>query len=156
MTLEIELQYLLRMGLAALLSAVVGYDRERCDRPAGLRTHMLVGLGSAMFVILGDILLHYFSDVPGTLNFDPVRILGAVVSGVAFLGAGTIFFARGENVVQGLTTAASLWATAGIGMAVGLEEYTLATGAAVIIVLILQSSRLLHAGTQERETDIRR
>ena len=143
MDVSVELQYLLRMALAAVLGAVMGYDREMSDRPAGLRTHMLVAMGSAMVVILGDVLLHYYPLAPGEQNFDPIRILEAVVSGVAFLGAGTIFFARGENVVQGLTTAASLWATAGIGMAVGLEEYLLAIGGSLLIVAILLSVRVI-------------
>lgn len=140
-----ELDLLLRIVVAALLGAVVGFDRERGNKPAGLRTHMLVGLGSAMFVVLGEILLEYFRPYGDVLRYDPTRILEAVVGGVAFLGAGTIFFARGENVVKGLTTAASLWATAGVGMAVGLQHYALAVGTTLVITVILLLFRIFES-----------
>ncbi|MEX0617999.1 MAG: MgtC/SapB family protein [Pseudohongiellaceae bacterium] len=139
-----ELELLVRIIIASMLGAAIGFDREWGHKPAGLRTHMLVGLGSAMFVVLGELLLGYFSYETDSMRYDPTRILEAVVGGVAFLGAGTIFFSRGENIVKGITTAASLWATAGVGMATGLEHYVLAVGTTLLIVVILQLFRLLE------------
>lgn len=139
-----DLELLLRLLIATLLCAVIGWDRERDKKPAGLRTHMLVGLGAAMFVILGEVAIEYFvGEEYSSLRYDPIRILEAVVGGVAFLGAGTIFVSQGERMVKGLTTAASLWATAGVGMAVGLQEYVIAVGATLIIAFILQLSHFV-------------
>lgn len=139
--LEYDLRLLLSLVIAALLSAIIGIDRESSNKPAGLRTHMLVGMGAALFVALGRLVMDFFAPGGDAVGYDPLRILEAVVAGVAFLGAGTIFFSRGDHVVKGLTTAASLWVTAGVGMAAALEHYLLATGAALLSVLILQ---LLH------------
>ena len=142
-----DFHYLLRIVIATVLSAVVGFDRQRGNKPAGMRTHMLVGLGAAVFVVLGELMPAYFAAETlqqDEMQYDPIRILEAVVGGVAFLGAGTIFFARGENVVKGLTTAASLWATAAMSMAVALGHYILAIGTTVLIVFILQVVYLLE------------
>lgn len=147
MLTDYDFHYLMRISIAALLSGLIGFDRQRGNKPAGLRTHMLVGLGAALFVVLGELLPGYFSAETfqdDEMQYDPIRILEAVVGGVAFLGAGTIFFARGENVVKGLTTAASLWASAAMSMAVALGHYVLAVGTTLLIVFILNGVRLLE------------
>lgn len=141
---EQDLRYLVRVLVAMLLCAVIGYDRERGGKPAGLRTHTLVGLGASTFVVLGELLLVYFAPIAQDMRYDPIRVLEAVVAGVAFLGAGTIFFSRGENVVRGLTTAASLWATAGVGLAAGLGHYVFAAGVAALIIVVLKVFRLFE------------
>jgi putative Mg2+ transporter-C (MgtC) family protein len=98
-----------RLVVAALLGALVGWERERAQRPAGLRTYMLVAFGSALFTVLS---LEAFGP-----QADPARLAANIVVGIGFLGAGTIF--REGEVVRGLTTAAGLWAVAAIGMAAG-------------------------------------
>src|SRR5690348_13480184 len=102
------LDMLLRLGTATLMGGLVGVEREQRDRPAGLRTHLLVCLGSTLITIV--------SIEMGGTHYDPARIAAQIVSGIGFLGAGTIF--RSGSVVRGLTTAAGLWVVSGIGMAI--------------------------------------
>jgi putative Mg2+ transporter-C (MgtC) family protein len=132
-----DLQLLLKLLISLGLCTIIGYDRESNNRPAGLRTHVLVGLGSTLFVLLGLILIEESNIGDGSMRYDPVRILEAVITGIAFLGAGTIFFSRGENTISGLTTAASLWLTAGIGIAVALGHLVLAVGCTLMAMLVL-------------------
>lgn len=134
--MELEFTILMRLVIAMLLSGVLGWERATVGKAAGLRTHMLVGMGAALFVGLGETLVHGFKEFGEQQRFDPTRVLEAVVAGVSFLGAGSIFFARGDRV-RGLTTAASLWTTAGVGMAAGLGRYVLAVGATALVFLVL-------------------
>jgi putative Mg2+ transporter-C (MgtC) family protein len=122
---------LIRMGLAALMGGIVGLEREAVNRPAGFRTHVLVCVGSALIMIVS--MSMYFSFPPGTT--DPSRIAAQVVSGIGFLGAGTIL-REGVNI-KGLTTAASLWAIAGIGLACGAGLFVPAGFGTLIIFLTL-------------------
>jgi putative Mg2+ transporter-C (MgtC) family protein len=115
---------IVRLGLSVVFGAVIGMERELAAQPAGLRTHMLVALGAALFTLVG-------TEVAGT---DPTRIAAQVVSGVGFLGAGAIL--REGATVRGLTTAATLWAAAAIGLANGLGAYRSA-GIAVIMTLLV-------------------
>ena len=117
---------LYRLLLSALLASLIGFERERHGRDAGLRTHLLVGVGSCLMMMTG-----MFMAAGG--GSDPSRIGAQVVSGIGFLGAGTIMRFRAS--VRGLTTAASLWAAAGIGLAVG-AGFLVPAGAATLIVLI--------------------
>jgi putative Mg2+ transporter-C (MgtC) family protein len=127
-----DLELTLRLLLAALLGSVIGFERERLLWAAGLRTHMLVSVGSCLFMIVSA---YGFAGVIGPgIVLDPSRIAAGVVSGVGFLGAGSIIL-RNE-VVKGLTTAASLWAVAAVGLAVGGGLY-LAAGAATLIILVI-------------------
>src|ERR1700742_2824543 len=123
-----------RLVLAAALGSVIGIERERLSWAAGLRTHMLVCVGSALIMIVSAF---GFADVLGAKNvvLDPSRIAAQVVSGIGFLGAGSILM-RGE-IVRGLTTAASLWTVAAIGLAVGGGLYVEAMAATIIILIIL-------------------
>lgn len=113
----LELEIILRLVIATLLSCIIGLERERRIWAAGMRTHMLVGIGSALFMLVS---LFGFSDVmgPPTILLDPSRVASQVVSGIGFLGAGTIIFRR--DAIRGLTTAASLWVVAAIGLASGV------------------------------------
>ena len=122
-----EVEALGRLVLAALLGAVIGLERESHRRPAGFRTHTLVCLGSALVMLVSAYAL---ARQPGAWPYDPTRIAAQVVSGIGFLGAGTIL--REGPVIRGLTTAASLWVVAGIGLAVGAGFYL---GAVVTTVL---------------------
>jgi putative Mg2+ transporter-C (MgtC) family protein len=129
-----NLELVSRLLMAALLGSVIGFERERLNWAAGLRTHMLVCVGAALMMLVSAF---GFADVLGERNvvLDPSRVAAQVVSGIGFLGAGSILL-RGE-VVRGLTTAASLWSVAGIGLAVGGGMYTAAIGATAIILIIL-------------------
>ena len=132
-----ELHFLLRFLLAAGLSAVIGVEREFHGRPAGLRTHLLVGSGAALLVIVGQIVTGALArgGAEAGVRFDQARIIAGVVTGVGFLGAGTII--RQGDWVRGLTTAASVWFVAGVGVAAGHGLYVIAAGAAITGFLVL-------------------
>jgi putative Mg2+ transporter-C (MgtC) family protein len=136
-----------RLLVAAVLGGMVGFERERLLWAAGLRTHMLVCIGSCLIIIVSA---YGFNDVLGEKNvvLDPSRIAAQVVSGVGFLGAGTILF-RGE-AVKGLTTAASLWAVAGIGLAAGSGLYVAATAGTIIILAVLAGIKPLEERYRRR------
>ena len=122
-------QFLLRLVLAAIAGGLVGFERESVHKPAGIRTHMLVCLGAALFVLA----------TIAVLPDEAARIIGGVATGIGFLGAGTIF--RSKDSVMGLTTAASIWIVSAIGLAFGLGEYLLAAAATILVILILQLKR---------------
>jgi putative Mg2+ transporter-C (MgtC) family protein len=121
-----------RLVIAAVLGLAIGFEREIHGHPAGLRTHMLVALGSALFTVLS---IRGFLGEPGAAPVDPTRIAAQIVSGIGFLGAGAIL--KDGIVIRGLTTAASLWATSAVGMAAGAAEYVIAAVAAAVIVVSL-------------------
>lgn len=136
------LQELLRLLAAAALGAAIGFERERLDRGAGLRTHALVSTASALVMIVSS---YGFDDVVSlnhTIVLDPSRIAAQVVSGIGFLGAGLIILRR--NTIYGLTTAASIWAVAAIGLAAGAGLYIPAAITTVILLLILSGLRPLE------------
>lgn len=126
----------LRLLLAAVLGAVIGINRGRLEWAAGLRTHMLVCVGSALAIIVSAF---GFSDVLKQPNvmLDPSRIAAQVISGVGFLGAGTILFLQREQVIRGLTTAAGLWAVASVGLAAGAGLYVAALMTTALLWAIL-------------------
>lgn len=124
-----------QIALAMLLGAVIGLEREHARKPAGLRTHMLVAGSAALLVILGDVVIGRYNHpefIPAT-RADPLRILSAVITGVSFLGAGTIVRHQDKPMVEGLTTAASLLMAAAIGAAIALTETVLAVGVTVLV-----------------------
>lgn len=127
-----------RLGLATLIGMVIGLEREWRQKPAGLRTHMLVSLASAAFTIITFELFQATMEMAPDSKGDPVRVIEGVIAGVAFLGAGTIIQARGE--VKGLTTGASIWLAGAIGLACGGGYYVIAgitAGLAVVILAVL-------------------
>ena len=123
---------ILRLVLSTLAGAAIGVERAAHGRAAGLRTHMTVALGSAMTVMVGL----YAVQILGFAS-DPLRIAAQVVSGLGFLGAGTILLRRGGSQIQGLTTAAGLWTSATIGIAMGIGFYEGAIAATLAVTLIL-------------------
>ncbi len=127
-------EILLRLLLASLLGALVGLERERKNWSAGLRTHTMVALGSCLVMVVSAF---GFSDVLGTPNvvLDPSRVAAQVISGIGFIGAGTILFLK-QGIIRGLTTAAGLWTVAAIGLATGGGMY-FAAGATTFIALIV-------------------
>lgn len=126
--------YAIRLGVALLCGIVLGIERERKDKPAGLRTIILISLGSALFMIVGN-LVPFAYDWPGLARIDPSRVAAGVVAGVGFLGAGTIIQSRGS--VQGLTTAAVIWVAAGVGMCAGIGYNILAVGFTGLVLIAL-------------------
>jgi len=137
MDISTEFQMLGKIIIAAFLGGLVGLEREFAERPAGLRTHMLVGSTSAFFMMLTNILLATFEQ-RDLITTDPIRAIEAIIVGISFLGAGTILKYRqeGERVVEGLTTSASILSVAAIGIAVALDAYVLAVGAAILNLFI--------------------
>lgn len=127
--------FVLRLVVAGVLGGVIGWDREYRAKEAGLRTHFLVAIGSALIMIVSQ---HGFADVLGKpgVGLDPSRIAAQVVSGIGFIGAGTILIQK--QFVRGLTTAAGLWATSGIGLAVGAGMYWVGLCAMVLTLVGLE------------------
>ena len=144
--LDFEWEWLLRIVCAALIGGVVGYERHNRSKEAGLRTHMIVAMASALLMIVSK---YGFVDVQVS---DPARIAAQVVSGIGFLGAGIIFI-RNDSVL-GLTTAAGIWATAAVGMALGAGFYVLGIATGVLIVIIQIIIRVVFDYTTPR-TSIR-
>jgi putative Mg2+ transporter-C (MgtC) family protein len=136
----------LRLALAAVLGGAIGLEREYHHKPAGLRTNMLIALGSALFSILSVEL--------GAGAGSPDRIAAQVVTGIGFLGAGAIL-RSGENI-HGLTTAATIWVNAAIGMAAGLGSYVVATGAATLTLIVLAILPHIERRFEERGSSAHR
>ncbi|TWT47881.1 putative Mg(2+) transport ATPase [Thalassoglobus neptunius] len=123
--------------VASLLGAIIGLERELSGKPAGLRTHMFVAAGSALLVVLTPSTLDQLGkSVSGELTPDPIRVIQAIIVGISFLGAGTIVHNRGEEV-EGLTTAASIYLTTGIGIAVAVGRVWLAIQVTVLAIIFL-------------------
>lgn len=132
-----------RMLLAVILGAVIGFDREYLDRPAGLRTHVLVCLAAATFSVLTLELFAFLERTSeATVSADPIRIIEAVTAGVAFLAAGSIIMSGGK--VHGLTTGAGLWLAGAVGTACGVGAYTIAILATVLGVITLVAFRAIE------------
>jgi mg2+ transporter-C family protein len=144
----ITYEFILRLFVAAILGGVIGLEREYRAKEAGFRTHFLVALGSGLFMILSqfgfdDVLGHYEQ-----VSLDPSRIASQVVTGIGFIGAGTIIFQK--HVVRGLTTAAGLWVTSAIGMTAGAGMYVLSIATTVLVLLCLEALYFIlqHFGTR--------
>jgi len=127
---------LARLCAAAALGAALGWDRESKDKPAGLRTHMLVSIGSAMFTVLGFESAEPLAQRYGEQGLDPTRIVQGVIGGLGFLCAGSII-KQGTESVSGLTTAASLWVTGALGVACGMGAFLLAGISTVLALVVL-------------------
>jgi len=132
----------LRLGVAIVLGGLLGYERERSGKAAGLRTHMLVALGAALFVL-----------VPlqgGMAVGDLSRVLQGVIAGIGFLGAGAIIKLSGEGEIRGLTTSASIWVTAAIGVAAGMGREATAVVSALIALFVLAVLRRVEKRIEEK------
>jgi len=126
--------YFFDLVLALFLGFLIGLEREWARKEAGLRTFSLVSLGSALFCLLSRIGIEKYL---GETNLDPFRVLSQIVVGVGFLGAGIIIFREREGILTGLTTAADIWVTAGIGAAVGLGYHSLAIFTTLLVLALL-------------------
>ena len=131
MDIIIPWEQILKLVIAVIIGGLVGIEREAYRKPAGVRTHMLVCLGATLFTVV---------SIVAFPEGDFIRIAAGIVTGIGFLGAGTIF--RSKDTVKGLTTAASLWAVAGIGLAIGAGLYVITVAAAVLVIIVLQLDRL--------------
>lgn len=131
-----------RFVFAALFGAIIGLDRELKDRPAGLRTHMMMALAAAVFTVLTLELFHEVRQLEQPVSADPIRIIQAVTAGVAFLGAGAIIRDRGR--LRGLTTGAGMWLAGSVGVACGAGFFYIAAMAVVPAIIILSGLRLLE------------
>ena len=125
-----ETEVILKLVLAAIAGGIIGFERGKIRSPAGMRTHMLVCLGSALFIIVT------MQTLPG----EAARIIGGVATGIGFLGAGTIFKAKTE--IHGLTTAASIWAIAAVGVSIALGLYLIGFASVILILIILRLNRI--------------
>ncbi len=131
--MTIEWNFILRLFIAGLLGGLIGFEREFRAKEAGLRTHFLVALGSALFMLI--------SQYAFTGRFDAARVAAQVVSGIGFIGAGVIIFQK--NVVRGVTTAAGLWVAGAIGLACGAGMYAIAAAATLMTIICLETMHLI-------------
>ena len=131
----LNVDFMLRLLVAGILGAIIGLDREYRAKEAGYRTHFLVSLGSALIMIVSQ---YGFQEIikENSVTLDPSRVAAQVVSGIGFIGAGTIILQK--QIVRGLTTAAGIWATAGIGLAVGAGMYTIGIATTVLTLIGLE------------------
>ena len=151
MGLQLYFVFIFRLVLACILGGIIGYEREKTNRPAGFRTHILVCVGAALIMSTSE---YMFNIYAGKTNLDPARLGAQVISGIGFLGAGTII-REGYNV-RGLTTAASLWAVSCVGLAAGIGFYggAIAATALIYITLILLKRFEDHLARKNRYKEI--
>lgn len=152
------LQIVIRLSLSVLIGGIIGHEREAKSRPAGMRTHILVVLGSTIIAMIQMEAAYWALEIATTTNVDairsdPVRLIAQVVSGIGFLGAGTIIFNKGK--LTGLTTAASLWAVAAIGIANGMGFYFIALGGTVVMYITLSYLNSLISVEKEKKVEVR-
>ena len=136
--------FILRLLLAGIMGGLIGLEREMRAKGAGIRTHFIVALGSALFMIISQ---YAFSG-----RFDAARVAAQVVSGIGFIGAGVIIFQK--NVVRGVTTAAGLWVAAAIGLACGAGMYVVAGAATLITVICLETMHFVHRYIAEKMVEV--
>ena len=139
MNWAMQLEIIGEVALAMLLGGVIGFERELADKPAGFRTQMLVAGAAALLVGLGDaLLLRFIVEGKSNVTADPIRIVEAIVTGISFLGAGTIFRRTSSEQVQGLTTAASILFCAAVGISVAMRQFVLAVGVTLLALIVLR------------------
>lgn len=143
-----EYEGLIRIALAALFGAAIGFDREAHTDNVGLRTHVLVAIGASTFTVLGTMITDSGVFRADDVTLDPTRILQGIITGIGFLG-GAIVFREGERA-KNVTTAAGIWTVTGLGIAVGLGNYLLAAGITALVLFVLYLLKVAErwAGTQ--------
>lgn len=139
MEFDVNFFEIFKVIFAIFLGGLIGLEREFADKPAGLRTHMLVTGAATLLVILGDTIVAKFGSSPylNAIRADPIRIMEAIITGISFLGAGTIIFKSQKETIEGLTTAASILFASAIGITVALDELGMAIILTVVVILIL-------------------
>lgn len=137
------IEFVFRIFISALLGGIIGLEREYRAKEAGFRTHFLVALGSGLFMIISQYGFDIDSDTLRNVSLDPSRIASQVVTGIGFIGAGTIIFQK--HMIRGLTTAAGLWVTSAIGLACGAGMYVLAAATTALVLMGLEALNfILH------------
>jgi putative Mg2+ transporter-C (MgtC) family protein len=131
-------ELLLRVVIAGILTGLLGWERQTAGKPAGFRTLLLVGMAACLFVVVGEAAAVTYPAGSSSLRIEPFQLIQAVAVGIGFLGSGVVFLSRDGTRVSGLTTAASIWATAAIGLTVGFGRYFLAAGTTVLILVTLR------------------
>ncbi|MFW5701171.1 MAG: MgtC/SapB family protein [Cyclobacteriaceae bacterium] len=139
-----ELFLLLNIFIAIIISGTVGLEREFARKPAGLRTHMIVGGSVALIVHLGYSIISYYQNFSEQIQADPTRVIQAIIVGISFIGAGTVLQVKENNMVRNLTSAASILLSVGIGIGVAIEKYVLSIGVAVFAILINYLARVFE------------
>lgn len=136
--MKTELMLLLHVVIASVLAGLVGLEREAVDKPAGIRTNMMVGGSVALLVMLGEVIVTHFQDagLGDFISTDPTRVIHAVIVGISFIGAGMVLQIANEQKVKFLTTAATILFSTGIGISVALRQYYLAVGVTLFILFI--------------------
>jgi len=143
---SLQLDIILETTAAMILGALIGIEREIADKPAGLRTHMLVAGSAALLVSLSGVLIEDFGSYTSVdlIRSDPIRIIQAIIIGISFLGAGTIIRRERGTEIEGLTTAAALLLSGGIGVSVALKQYVVAVGVTLLGLIILNGLRTVE------------
>ncbi len=142
--MTIEWNFILRIFVAGLLGGLIGLEREFRAKEAGVRTHFIVALGSALFMVISQ---YAFAG-----RFDAARVAAQVVSGIGFIGAGVIIFQK--NVIRGITTAAGLWVAAAIGLASGAQMYSVAIATTIMTILVLETMHFITRSHGEKELTV--
>jgi putative Mg2+ transporter-C (MgtC) family protein len=145
-------EILAEVAIAMALGGVIGLEREIADKPAGLRTHMLIAGAAALLVGLGNAMIRRFAVMGAQVSGDPIRVIDAIVTAVGFLGAGMIIRRSDTNEVEGLTTAASVLFAAAVGICVALREFILAVGVTALDVVTLRGVGFLQERLRRRRS----
>lgn len=140
-TIIYDAELLLRVLVAGVLTGILGWERQSAGKPAGFRTLLLVGMAACLFVVAGEAAAVTYPAGSSSLRIEPFQLIQAVAVGIGFLGSGVVFLTRDGTHVMGLTTAASIWATAAIGLTVGFGRYFLAAGTTVLMLVTLRVLR---------------
>ncbi|MDP9176654.1 MAG: MgtC/SapB family protein [Gemmatimonadota bacterium] len=136
-----DTELLLRVVAAGLMSGLLGWERQSAGKPAGFRTLLLVGMAACLFVVAGEAAAVTYPAGSSSLRIEPFQLIQAVAVGIGFLGSGVVFLTKDGTHVIGLTTAASIWATAAVGLTVGFGRYFLAAGTTVLMLVTLRVLR---------------
>jgi putative Mg2+ transporter-C (MgtC) family protein len=152
MTIDPQIVILAEVALAMLLGGAIGVERELAHKPAGFRTHILVAGVAALLVGLGNTMVVRFSlnADPQTVRSNPISIIEALITGISFICAGTIFRSRGEERVEGLTTAGSILLCSAIGISVALEQFVLSLGATLLGLVVLRGLKFVERWIDRR------
>ena len=140
-TMALDAQLLLRVLFAGLLSGLLGWERQTAGKPAGFRTLLLVGMSACLFVVAGEAAVLTFPATQATLRVEPFQLVQALAVGIGFLGAGIVFLSKDGTHVVNVTTAATIWATAAIGLTAGFGRYLLAAGTTMLLLITLRILR---------------
>ncbi|HEX6574851.1 MAG TPA: MgtC/SapB family protein [Gemmatimonadaceae bacterium] len=148
-----EIELTLRLLAAALFTGLVGWERETAGKSAGLRTHVLVGVASALFVVVGISVSFEAASSSPNVRIEPISLIQAVAVGIGFLGSGIVRLRSDGERPQGLTTAASIWAAAGLGLAAGFGKYFIAGGTTLLLLIVLRGVEQLERRYIDRLRD---